>query len=132
MRGAAGGGCGAETIGGGLDDEDVRDEAEGELAAPVDRLGGAILPRASVLTSTARSFLLTSRSTRSRLRTVPRGMPNPADPGVMVTRCATPAGGLTVSPRPSITVARPRTGGRGTGVRRGGFTTRGTAYQLFQ
>jgi hypothetical protein len=121
---------GAETVDGGLDDEGGRDEAE--FAPAFDRLGGAILPRGSVLTSIARSCLLTSRATRSRLRTVPRGTPRPAEPGVIVSRCVNPAVGFTVRPRPSMTVARPRTGGAGTAVRRGGFTTRGTPYQLFQ
>src|SRR6266576_5291555 len=62
IRGAAGGGDmrGAETVvDGGLDDEGGRDEAE--FAPAFDRLGGAILPRGSVLTSMARSCLLTSR-----------------------------------------------------------------------
>src|SRR6266550_5185261 len=98
----------------------------------VDRLGGAIRPRGSAETSTGRLFLLISRAKRTRLRTVPRGTPKPAEPGVIVSRCRTPDGGFIVRPRPSMTVPRPRTGGTGTAVRRGGFTTRGTAYQLFQ
>src|SRR5882757_5417710 len=99
---------------------------------PIGRLGGAIRPRGSAIASTERLFLFTSRAMRSRLRTVPRGTPKPAEPGAMTTRDGNPPVGFTVRPLPTMTVATPRTGGTGTAVRRGGFTTRGTPYQLFQ
>ena len=135
IRGKAAGGAvrGVETCDGGLAEEGGRATEPTEFKRPfVDRLGGAILPRGSVLTSTGRAFLLTSRAKRSRLRTVPRGTPKPAEPGVIVTRCGNPDAGFTVRPLPTMTVPRPRTGGATTAVRRGGFTTRGTAYQVFQ
>ena len=96
------------------------------------RVGGAICAFPSVLTSTGRSFLFTSRANRSRFRIVPRGTPKPAEPGSIFTRCTGPVTGLLVRPRPTITVVRVRTGGCGMTVLTGGFTTRGTGYQLFQ
>jgi hypothetical protein len=93
------------------------DELDAPPKLPLDRLGGAIRPCASVDTVTARLFLLTSREARSRFLTTPRGTPKPADPGVITMRRGTPSGGFTVNPRPTSTVARPRTGGTGTATR---------------
>src|SRR5882672_8311543 len=69
IRGEAGGGDirGVDTCDGGRAEEGGREPESAEVTLRVvDRLGGAILPRDSVLTSTGRAFLLTSRAKRSR------------------------------------------------------------------
>jgi hypothetical protein len=101
-----------------------------EEGTPCD--GGDVRVDRSVLTTTGRSFLLDSRATRSKLRTDPRGTPSPAESRLIVSRLGAPTGGFAARPRPTMTVCRDRTGGCGITVRRGGFTTRGMAYQLFQ
>src|SRR6266478_1682266 len=109
---------GVETCDGGLAEEGGREPESAEVTLRVVvRLGGAILPRGSVLTSTGRAFLVTSRAKRSRLRTVPRGTPKPAEPGVIVSRCGSPDAGFTVRPLPTMTHPRARTGGTTTPVR---------------
>ena len=131
MRGAEGG---ADGVRGG---ETCRDPLDRDPSPPDERTlddggTGATGTEGSVLTTTGRSLLVDSRATRSRLRTDPRGTPRPAESRLIVSRLGTPAGGFTESPCPTMTVDRDRTGGCGTTVRRGGFTIRGMAYQLFQ
>src|ERR1700686_4145944 len=86
----------------------------------------------AVATTTGREVRSIVFATRSRWRTDPRGTPKPAEPGFMVRRRGAPAAGFAARPRPTITVCRPRTGGVGTFVLTGGFTTCGMPYHGFQ
>src|SRR5215510_3311960 len=74
----------------------------------------------------ANPLCCTSRDTLPRLFTVPRGTPSPAEPFCTRTRRG---GSLVVSTGcPTVTVALPCCGGRGTGKRLGGLVRRGTVY----
>src|ERR1035441_4237426 len=85
-----------------------------------------------VATTTGRDVCVMVFATRSRWRTDPRGTPKPAEPGLMVRRCGAPMAGFAVRPSPTSTVRCPLTGGVGTFVLTGGFTTRGIPLNEFQ
>src|ERR1700740_557332 len=75
---------------------------------------------------------LATRSDRTgRLRTLPRGIPNPAVPWVIITR-REPAP-EPVPPEPTITVGCPPVAGACGGAKRfGGLTAAGTVFQALQ
>src|SRR5262245_65291702 len=74
----------------------------------------------------ANPLCCSSRETLPRLFTVPRGTPSPAEPFCTNT-CR--EGPLVVrTGRPTLTVALPCCGARGTGNRLGGLVSRGTVY----
>src|SRR5271157_4282736 len=105
--------CGLVLRTGGADERGTGAMGTDGAPLPVEGVGDQPpdVGRGAVVTTTGRALRTASFAKRSRWLTVPRGTPRPAMPGVIVSRRGGAATGFTVRPRPTITVARDRTGG---------------------
>ena len=131
-------GVGAERAGATECGADIRGPAPRPIgvAPGPDRTPGDIVemlelePTELCTRGSAKPFCFTCWETFARLRTLPRGIPNPAESLRTIIRFGVPWPGK--GPRFTITVCPGEAGGRGATNCRGGFTTRGSGCHPVQ